>query len=495
VTAVGILGAGLSGVLAGISLLRAGVRDFVIYESQSDVGGTWLRNTYPGLHCDIPSHLFCYSFEPNPDFSTVYAGQEEIQAYLRTCAEKYNVTEHIRFNTTAETAVLDEAKGTWTLELADGSVARHRVLIAATGGLTAPHYPRIEGFDSFEGMVWHSGAWRHDVDLSDLKVAVIGSAASAIQVVPEVAKQAAKVVIFSRTPNWIIPRRNRSYSAADKAALRHPSNWRRTRRRQYRASMLWHHAFIKRGRAIELLRGSVMEQMRASIDDPALIAALTPNYELGCKRILVSDDYYPTLAKPHVELVPHGVTAMTPTSLLAANDSEHRVDAAIFCTGYKLGGREDGRPPLAVRGRGGLSLRRAYAEAPEAYRGVAVPRFPNYFTVCGVNGAAGHAPVFLSAELGVDFIVRWVRKILDRNLKLVEPNLAVTRRYNTAIQAELQSMSWGGECPGWYRDKQGRVVPFHPGSFGRMRRELRDDHEADFDIELQRSAQGTTGTG
>ena len=481
--AVGILGAGLSGVLAGIALRRAGIEDFVLYESQADVGGTWLRNTYPGLHCDIPSHLYCYSFEPNPDFSMAYASQPEIQAYLRSCAEKYGVLEHIRFGTTAETATLRESEGHWALQLAGGNQVEHRVLIAATGGLTAPHYPRIPGLDTFDNPLWHSGAWRDDVDLKGLTVGIIGSAASAVQVVPEVAKRAAKVVVFSRTPNWVTPRRNARYTAAEKVTLRDGDAWRRVRRRHYRRAMIWHHAFTKRNRAVEHLRAVVMAQLRAAIKDPDVIDALTPSYEPGCKRILVSDDYYPALALPHVQLVPHGVAEMTPSSLVAADGSAHRVDVAIFCTGYKLGGREDGGPALTVRGRDDKTLRRVFAETPEAYRGVAVPGFPNYFTVCGVNGAAGHAPLFLSAEVSVDFIVRWIHKLIAGNLKLVEPNLAATRRYNARIQTELRSMSWAGDCPGWYRDKHGRILPFHPGSFGRMRRELRDDHEADFDVE------------
>jgi len=482
-TAVAILGAGLSGVLMGIELRRAGIEDFVVYERAGAAGGTWLHNTYPGLCCDIPSHLYCYSFEPNPDFSSSYAPQPEIRDYIRRAAKKYGVHEHIRFRLPVERGRFDEASGHWDLELGDGGSDRARVLVSATGGLTEPHVPRIEGRERFEGPSWHSGAWRHDVSLEGQRVAVVGSAASAVQVVPEVVKRAREVIVFSRTPNWVTPRNNHRYTDEEKARLRSPEQWRRVRRRQYRQSMLWHRAFVKDPKAIATLRCRVFEQMRAAISDPDLLAALTPDYEPGCKRILVSDDYYPALAKPHVRLVPHGVVAMSETALEASDGRWHEADIVIFCTGYKLGGRADGRPAVEVFGRGGTSLRQALARAPEAYRGVAIPGFPNYFTICGINGAAGHAPVFLSAEACTGFIRRWIEQVIARDLKVVEPSVEATRRYNDAIQRELRGMSWGGDCPGWYRDRQGRVIPFHPGSWCRMRREFRSLHEEEFVLE------------
>ena len=479
-TTVGVLGAGVSGLLMGMRLRQAGVDDFVLYEKLSDVGGTWLRNTYPGLHCDIPSHLYCYSFEPNPDWSLTYAGQVEIQAYLRRCAEKYDLVEQIRFETCVESARWDGDAGEWTLELADGAVARHRVLVAATGGLTEPKLPRIDGLDRFEGPSWHSGSWRHDVDLSGLRVAVVGSAASAVQVVPEVAKRAAEVFVFSRTPNWVVPRNNTPYSDAERAALREPANQRRLWLQQYRESMLWYGAFRRRPEAIDELRQACLANMASAIEDPALVAALTPDFDPGCNRILVSDDYYPALAQPHVHLVAHGVTGLTERAVVAADGTQTEVDAVVFCTGYRLGGRSDGRPALDVYGRGGRELRRALAERTEAYRGVAVPGFPNYFTICGVNGTVAYGPVFLSAELETEYIAGWVRRIVDDDLRAVEPRADVTEAYNEAIQAELAEMSWTGDCPNFYRGAGGRIVSFFPGTVGRMRRELRGAPEDDY---------------
>lgn len=466
----------------GVRLRDSGLDDFVIYEKQPDVGGTWLRNTYPGLHCDIPSHIYCYSFEPNPDFSMVYSGQGEIQEYLRGCAEKYGLLDHIRFDTTVESARYEDGDGSWSLELEDGTVHTDRVIVAATGGLTEPHYPRIEGRERFAGQLWHSAAWRHDIDLTGQRVAVIGSAASAVQVVPEVAGRASEVVVYSRTPNWVTPRNNSYYTDEQREAFHIDEEWNRLRRRLYRAGLLWQRAFEKQQTAITELRDQVMDHMSASISDPKMIEALTPDYEPGCKRILISDDYYSALAEDHVTLIPHGVEALTENSVVAADGSTTEVDIVIFCTGYRLGGREDGRPAVEVYGRGGETLRTALGRAPEMYRGVATPGFPNYFTIGGINGAPGHAPVFLASEVAAAYITRWVERLVDDNLTAIEARADVTHSYSAAIQDELQQMSWAGDCPGWYRDKQGRILPFFPGSWGRLRRELKDLHEDDFII-------------
>lgn len=482
-TTVGILGAGLSGVLMGMQLRRAGIDDFTIYERQPDVGGTWYRNTYPGLHCDVPSHLYCYSFEPNPDWSMTYAAQAEIQAYVRTCAEKYGLLEQTRLATVVESARWDDAESSWGLAIADGSDATHRVLVSATGGLTAPRLPSIPGIDRYTGLVWHSGAWRHDVDLTGLRVAVVGSAASAVQVVPEVAKVAREVVVYSRTPNWVVPRNNAAYTAEEQEALRDDLEWRRLRARQYRASMYLYGAFKKRPRAAAVLRRVALANLHSAIADPELRDVLTPRYEIGCKRVVVSDEYYPALAQDHVRLVPHGVTELTETAVIAADGSHDVVDALVFCTGYQLGGRESGRPAVEVFGRGGQRLIAALAARPEAYRGVAIPGFPNYFTICGINGVVAYASLFLSAEAHTEFITGWVRRMLEEGIASVEVRADAAARYNEAIQAELQQMSWAGDCPSFYRDATGRVLAFHPGTLGRFRRELR--RAADDDFELQ----------
>lgn len=479
-TAVGILGAGLSGLGMAMALRRAGLDDFVLYEKLHDVGGTWLRNTYPGLHCDIPSHLYCYSTDPNPNWSRTYAPQAEIQVYLRACAERYGLVERTRFATDVTAARFDADDGSWSLELADGTTARHRVLVSATGGLTEPYLPRIPGLDRFQGPRWHSGAWRHDVDLTGLRVAVVGSAASAVQVVPAVAETAAEVTVYSRTPNWVMPRDNAAYTAAEQEALANPEEWRRLRRRQYRDTLLWFGAFKREAAAVARLREIGLANLHAAISDPELIAALTPSFDPGCKRILVSDEYYPTLAQDHVHLVAQGVAALTETGVVAADGTETTVDVVIFCTGYRLGSRADCSPAVDVFGRDGRQLRRVLAERTEAYRGVAIPGFPNYFTICGINGTVGYTGLFQTVELDAAYVARWTARILNEDLLSVEPRADITERYNAAIQAELSQMSWTGDCPNFYRGANGQIVSFFPGSVGRLRRELDGASPEDF---------------
>jgi len=482
---VGIMGAGLSGILMGIRLKQAGIDNFVIYEKADDVGGTWKHNTYPGLHCDVPSHLYSYSFEPNPDWSLPFAGQAEIQAYLRHCAEKYGLLKHLRFGVCVETAHYQDASGLWQLELADGETITHRVLVAATGGLTAPNFPRIGGLDVFKGPLWHSGAWRHGFDFTGKRVAVIGSAASAVQDIPHVAKTAAKLFVFQRGPNWVMPRNNKPYTDEMKAAFRDPETGALARHRRllYRNMLRWYQAFKRDPKAIAAMRHISLRHMKSAISDPALIATLTPAYDPGCKRLLVSDDYYPALARPTTHVIPHGVAKLTETSVVATDGTQTQVDVAIFCTGYKGGGREDGSPAVEILGRDGVPLSRALRKNPEAYRGVAIPGFPNYFTIVGINGAVAYTSLFYSSEVQTDYILKWVQQIGQKNLRSTEVRTEPTRAYNEQIQGELQKMSWSAGCTNFYLDPTGRNVSFYPGTLGRMRRELRDLLPEDYVVE------------
>ena len=482
---VGVLGAGLSGLLMGIRLKQAGHDNFVIYEKAGDVGGTWKHNTYPGLHCDVPSHLYSYSFEPNPEWTQPFASQPEIQTYLRHCAEKYGLMKHLRFGVTIDTVRYQAEDGSWEMKTSDGETIRHRVIVSATGGLTAPSFPRIEGLDVFKGPLWHSGAWRHGFDFTGKRVAVIGSAASAVQVIPQVAKTAAELFVFQRDPNWVMPRNNKPYSDAMKAAFRDPATGAlaRHRRALYRGTLMAYKTFKRNPRAIAIMRHVALKHMQAAISDPDMVAKLTPAYDPGCKRLLVSDDYYPALAMHHVHLIDSGVEKLTGTSVIATDGRAGEVDAVIFCTGYKLGAREDGSPSVEVFGRDGLPLTQALRKSPEAYRGVAIPGFPNYFTVNGLNGPAAYTSLFYSSEVQADYILRCIEELGKKNLRAVEVRPEPTHAYNETIQSELQTMSWSAGCTNFYLDRTGRNVSFYPGTLGRMRRELRDLSFEDYAVE------------
>ena len=482
---VGVLGAGLSGLLMGIRLKQAGHDNFVIYEKSDDVGGTWKHNTYPGLHCDVPSHLYSYSFEPNPEWTRPFASQPEIQSYFRHCAEKYGLLEHLRLGVTIDTVRYHSEDGSWELKTADGETIRHRVLVSATGGLTAPSFPRIGGLDVFKGPLWHSGAWRYGFDLTGKRVAVIGSAASAVQVIPQVASRAKELFVFQRDPNWVMPRNNGPYTGAMKEAFRDPATGAlaRHRRALYRNTLFTYKVFKRNARAIAIMRHIALRHMQSAISDPEMIAKLTPAYDPGCKRLLVSDDYYPAFAMEHVHLIDSGVEKLTESSVVAADGRVAEVDVIIFCTGYKLGAREDGSPAVEVFGRDGLPLTQALRKSPEAYRGVAIPGFPNYFTIVGINGAVAYTSLFYSAEVHVNYILKWIQRIAEKNLLSVEARVGPTHVYNEAIQGELQKMSWSTGCTNFYLDRTGRNVSFYPGTLGRMRRELRDLLLEDYVVE------------
>jgi cation diffusion facilitator CzcD-associated flavoprotein CzcO len=485
--AIGILGAGLSGIGMGMQLKARGIDDFVIYEKQPDVGGTWLRNTYPGLHCDVPSHLYAYTIAPNPDWSTKYASQPEIQAYIRGCAERHDILRHIRFNADMVTARYDSTGGVWNLEDATGASAQHRLLIAATGRLTEPNIPDIKGLDMFAGPTWHSGAWRDDVDLAGKRVAVVGTAASAVQVVPEVARRAPEVVVFQRSPNWVMPRNNRTTPAAKRDILQQSEAWRGEWRRLYRRTATMFRTTRRMPSAIEAIRQVGLKHMRSAISDPALMDALTPDFDPGCKRVVVSDDYYPALAADHVRLVTRAVKALTETAVVAVDDSTEEADVVIFCTGYQIGARAEGEPSIDVFGRDDVRLSTVLEHKPEAYRGVAIPGFPNYFTVCGLNGVAAYTSLFASSEIASGYIADCAAEIIDKHVRSVEVREEPTREYNRGIQASLQTMSWAtGQCTNFYRDNTGRVVAFYPYSLGRMRRDLKRVGLSDFTVERSR---------
>jgi cation diffusion facilitator CzcD-associated flavoprotein CzcO len=484
-TSIGVVGAGVSGIAMGIHLKRAGFENFTIYEKADEVGGTWRENTYPGLHCDVPSHLYCYSFELNPDWSQTFAGQPEIKAYLQRCTDKHGLARHLQLGTSIERACYDEDDGSWTLSTGGDRTVEHRVVVSATGGLTAPNLPKIEGYDVFKGRWWHSGAWNHGHDLSGKRVAVVGSAASAVQVVPHVAGLARQVFVLQRTPNYVLPRRNLAYRPDQKEEFKRPDTRALGdhRRWLYRRSLRSYQVFKKIPAAQVWLRTATLDHLRAHISDPALIENLTPRYTPGCKRLLVSDEYYPALAKDHVQLIDSGLLRLSETGILATDGSAFDVDVVIFCTGYKLGGRADGRPALDVIGRGGHRLRDVLNGRPQALYGVAIPGFPNYFTVCGINGVVAYASVTSSAEVHAEYIARRIRDLTQRRLRSIEVKSDVVQRFSEEAQAELQSMSWAEDCPNFYRDSSGRILSFYPGTLGRLRREMRARTLADYKLE------------
>ncbi|MGH6999225.1 MAG: flavin-containing monooxygenase, partial [Phenylobacterium sp.] len=373
---VAILGAGFAGLCMGLQLKAQGESSFVILEKANRVGGTWRENVYPGAGCDIPSHLYSYSFAPNPDWPEVYSAQPDILAYIEGVVDRHELAGHIRLGAEVIGAAWDEATGLWSISLADGSRLTAEAFVTAWGQLNRPKLPEIEGRDSFAGPAFHSAHWDVSVDLAGKRVAVIGNGASAIQFVPEIAKVAGQLTLFQRSPNWIVPRMNRPYTDAEKAQFRaQPELMEKVR------SEIFHMAeerlIAKRNGTAPVEEVPIpLAHLHAQVADPELRAALTPDFTLGCKRLLLSNDFYPALTRDDVEVVPHALAAVEGSTVVGADGSRREVDVIIFGTGFDVS-----HPPIAqrVRGADGAPLSEAWTDSPEAYLGTTLAGAPNAF--------------------------------------------------------------------------------------------------------------------
>jgi len=460
-TRVAIIGTGFSGLATAIRLERAGARDFVLLERGTQLGGTWRDNDYPGCACDVPAHLYSFSFEPNPDWSSAYAPQAEIRAYIERCVARYGVGDRIRFSADVVAAELDEARAEWTLTCADGRTVVADFVVAAVGGLSRPFVPRLPGLERFAGRTWHSAAWDHGAPIDGKTVAVIGTGASAIQFVPRIAPRAARLLLFQRTPAWVLPRDDRTFSALERRLFRIPPyRW------LYRQRLYWSHEArsVPFTRAPSLLRWAqrtAIEHLRSQVSDPELVRRLTPSYVMGCKRILLSDDYYPAVARPNVELVTDPIREVTAGGLVTADGSDYPAHAIAFGTGFDV---HDYLGRLRVVGRGGAELSERWQRRAESHLGTMVPGFPNFFTMIGPNTGLGHNSIIFMAECQVRYILSCLRAMERSGACLVEPREDVFRRYNEAVQARLRRTVWTTGCQSWYLNQDGVNTTLWPGS-------------------------------
>ncbi len=476
-----ILGAGMSGICMGIKLREAGIDDFLLLEKTDAVGGTWHDNTYPGACCDVASHLYSFSFEPKPDWSHAYAPQSEIQEYFRHCAAKYEVAPHIRFNTAVTDARLDEAAGLWILTLADGEQLSCRFLVSGLGQLNRPFTPEFPGADRFAGQSFHSARWDHSVDLTGKRVAVIGNAASAIQFIPPVAKAADKVYVYQRSANYIIPRNDRVYTEGQLDAFRrHPLLLKLSRLRFYlRQELMFFGAMFNGSLRHRLVSWIARRYLEQEISDPALRAKLTPDYPMGCKRILVSDDYYQALEQEDIELVTSAIEGIDEQGVVTADGVQRPVDVLIYGTGFKA---TEFMAPLQVAGRDGRLLSDSWQDGAWAHRGVAVPGFPNMFMLYGPNTNLGHNSIIFMVESQVHYIVRCIDKVLAHDIRLLDANREQAERFNAKLQEDLASTVWGGECGSWYKNASGKITNNWPHSTLRFRWSMRQPDFSEYDM-------------
>ncbi|MBO0827690.1 MAG: NAD(P)/FAD-dependent oxidoreductase [Streptosporangiales bacterium] len=467
-TEVAVIGSGFSGLGAAIRLRQDGVDDVVVLERADDIGGTWRDNTYPGAACDVPSHLYSFGFAPNPEWSHSFSRQPEILAYLRHCAGRYGLLPRIHLGHEVLEARWDDAAARWTVRTTRGTV-RARVLVSAAGPLSDPALPDIPGLETFTGTLFHSGAWDHGHDLTGERVAVVGTGASAAQFVPEIQPLAGRLHVFQRTPSWVLPRRDRTLGRVEKRVYRAmPALQRMVRTGIYLGRELYVLGFTVDQRLLRLASRIARGHLERQVPDPELRAKLTPAYTMGCKRIVLSDDFYPALGRPNVEVVTDRIERVGPRSVVTAGGVERPVDTIICATGFRATD-----PPIAYRihGRGGRSLADAWRTGMRAYKGTTVSGFPNLFLLLGPNTGGAHTSVVLMAEAQHEYLRDAVRFLREHDVAAVDVRPHAMHGYDDAVARRMDRTVWvHGGCRSWYLDRNGRNTTLWPSFVAGFRR-------------------------
>jgi cation diffusion facilitator CzcD-associated flavoprotein CzcO len=476
-TDVAIVGAGFGGLGMAIQLKRAGRDDFVVLERASDVGGTWQANTYPGCQCDIPSNLYSFSFARKSDWTTAYPMRDQILDYLHDCARRFRVEPHVELECELLDAAWDPRRGLWEIETPSGRLWA-RVLVAAPGLLSEPCVPDLPGLDRFAGTTFHTASWNHDHDLSGERVAVLGTGASAVQVVPAIRERVSRLVVFQRTPPWVIPHLDHPVGPGlQRLYERAPAA-----QRLVRATIWGLHELLVPGMARDprLLKGHELlarSNMRRSVRDPELRRRLTPDYAIGCKRILLSSDWYPAIASPGVELVTAAIDEVREGSIVDGDGVEYELDTIVFATGFT-----PSDPPIGrrLRGREGRTLSEVWQGSPQAYLGTTVTGFPNLFIFYGPNTNLGHNSIVYMLESQMTYVMSALGAMDERGAACVEVRPGVQAAFNQEMQERLQGSVWNSGCSSWYLDRNGRNSIQWPGFTFEFRRRTRRFEPADY---------------
>ena len=456
-----IVGSGFAGLGAAIKLSKAGRADYLVIERGSEVGGTWRDNTYPGAACDVPSHLYSYSFELNPKWSHSFSPQGEIQQYLRDVAAKYGVEKQHLFNTEVTLARWDARTKRWLVDTTNGNFSAD-VLVGAVGALCEPALPAIKGIEKFRGEVFHSARWNHDAQLAGKRVALIGTGASAIQVGPEIAKEVAHLDVYQRTAPWVMPRHDRTYPKIESLAYQHvPLLQRAAREAIYWGREAYVLGFAFEPRILQVAQRIAERNIGKAIKDPELRAKVTPDWQIGCKRILISNTWYPMLAQPHVDLVTDGIAEVRENAIVTADGTVREVDAIVLATGFHV---TDSPTYERIVGTDGRSLAQVWDEqGQQAYKGAAVAGFPNLLFVVGPNTGLGHSSMVYMIESHLNYLMSALEAMDKRGIATFEVRPEVQRRYNEKLQSHMQRTIWKtGGCASWYLDKHGNNTTLWP---------------------------------
>ena len=476
---IAVLGAGIGGLGMAARLKEEGRTDFVVLEKADAIGGTWRENTYPGAACDVQSHLYWYSFDEGQDWSRLYAGQSEIQANLERFVERRGLAEHIRLSAEVVRATWDDAAGAWVIELLSGEVVRAEVFVTAWGQLNRPSFKGIRGRERFRGQAFHSAEWNHDVDLTGKRVAVVGNGASAVQIIPRIAEQVGHLEVFQRSANYHVPREDRAYEPDERELFRDPARYTESREAFYAEHESWIGAMKLESNPVqdEFYR-LAREMLDTQVPDPVLREKLWPDYPLGCKRVLVADDYYPALTRDDVELVTERIAQVEPEGIRTEDGELHEVDVIVFATGFEtlsfLGS-------LEISGRDGRSLREQWEGGAHAYLGMTIDGFPDLFVLYGPNTNLGHNSIILMLECQYEYVLQALRARDEQGGAALSVRPEVVERYNAELQDELSRTAFAGSCNSWYKTAEGHVTNNWSGSVEEYRERTRqfslDDYE------------------
>lgn len=474
---VAIAGSGFGGLGTAIRLKQTGENDFLVFERAGALGGVWRDNSYPGCACDVQSHLYSFSFARNPDWTRSYSGQAEIWAYLEACVDRFGVRPHLRFNHAILDATWDEDAQRWTL-LTSAGVFTADVFVAAVGALSEPRVPDLPGLESFKGRLFHSAAWDHGYDLAGKRVAVVGTGASAIQFIPKIQPEVKTLAVFQRSPPWILPRRDRALRAFERRALRASPALQKALRASIQAKREISGAGFFYPALARLAQRLAAAHLTRSVPDAALRRKLTPSYTLGCKRVLISDDFYPAITQANVEVVTDAIVRVTPSSVVTTDGREREVDAIIFGTGFRIQEYPFGRH---IHGREGKTLAETWAKTMTAHVGTTVAGFPNLFVLQGPNTALGHSSVLIMIEAQIDHLVHALAHMRETGATSVEPRPEAQAAFVSRVDRDMRGTVWtSGGCASWYLDQHGRnsalwpgftftfvqrVAPFHPEEY------------------------------
>lgn len=475
---IAIIGAGLSGLCMGIKLKEAGFSNFTIYEKAEKVGGTWRDNTYPGVACDVPSHLYSYSFEPKADWSMVFSPGGEIQHYIEGVSHKHQLESHMAFGAELKEAVWKEGK--WHLSFRNGQNVTADFLVNAMGGLHIPSFPDLPGQDSFQGTSFHTANWNHEHDLTGKNVAVIGTAASAIQLIPEIVDKVAYLDVYQRTPNWIVSRPYMAYSEKWKKRFKRFPWLEKLHRLQIYLSFEMRFPLFRRdkffsGRAAKMFK----KHLEAQVQDPELRRKLTPDYPIGCKRILASDTYFPALQRDNVSLITDSIESIAPTGIKTKSGDLRPVDTIIYATGFKPWDQMEG---VTIKGKNGLDMKDYLADGIRAHRTVAMPGFPNQFMLLGPNSGLGHNSVIIMIEAQVNYILQAIQQTVANGAQAIEVRETEADAFDRTLQKDLEGTVWAGHCKSWYQGDDGRIYTLWPWSTLRYRKEMKTFKQDEYEL-------------